>query len=123
MIFARTDWPDAAPHLGPLIQPGHRTDFVADVEAGRVWVWRVTGSGWITYLATRVELLETGPELVFEAIAGSHAADIVRQALGNARAVGIKTARFETPHPEAVAARLLRGTGFKRAATLFRAEL
>jgi hypothetical protein len=125
MIFSACEWnEEAAAKIAPLVHPLIKDEFREDVNAGRAILWRVEGEDWRTWLVTRIVKYQSGHvELVLEAIAGTHANDIVRELKRRVKPLGVQSIFFETHHPEKAAQRLVRGLGFERVATSYRVTL
>lgn len=124
MIFVRSQWCDRAEQaLGHLIHTDVKPFLMNAVKTGAATLWCVQGDDWETWLLTRVEKFESGPELVLEAIDGSHCKEIVQRVKEVAKKSGVNSVRFETHHAEKVAGRFVAGLGFERVATVFRAQL
>lgn len=107
-----------------LIAPDRRGELIEEIADGRATLWRITGDGWETWLITRLEAWSNGKrEMVLEAVKGRHIVPILRRMFEHYRAAGVDSVRFVTPHPEAVAARLVKPLGLQRVETVFRVEL
>lgn len=125
MIVKKSPWCDeAAAALSGLIDSALLPLYRQWIDCGTAILWRICGGEWVTWLITRVEQFPNGQtELVFDAIAGSNARNILRHFIAQAKRLGISGARFESHHPESVLAKSMGHLGFKRVATTFRADL
>lgn len=125
MMMEKSSWcNEAAEALTGLISLEMLPLFRQWIEDGTAILWRITGDDWITWLITRVEMFPNGVrELVFDAIAGKNARQILEAMLKRAKALGIHQARFESHHPENIIARAMGGLGFKRVTTVFKVSL
>jgi hypothetical protein len=125
MQMVKSKWCDeAARALAGLIDPAVLPLQKKWIEEGSAILWRITGGEFVTWLITRVESFPNGQcELVLDVIAGKQCKAILKKIFERARALGCHTVRFETHHPEKLAARFIGSLGFERAATIFRAKL
>lgn len=125
MKMEKASWCDeAAAALAGLIEPAVMPLMRKWLDEGSAILWRITGGEFVTWLITRGESFPNGErELVLDVIAGKQCKAIVKIILEKARALGFQTVRFETHHPEKLAARFMGSLGFSRAATVFRAVL
>lgn len=125
MKFVRWHWCDeAAEALNGLISAEMMPIMLGWIEKGSAILWRICGADYVTWLITRVEMYPNGTrELVLEVIAGKNCRAIVKALIDRAKTLGIHSIRFETHHSEKLATKFLGGLGFKRAATILRAEI
>ena len=126
MKFEQRQWDQEAEQVFDsfLVPDRDRPRIIEEVNSGQATLWKISGESWQTWLITCLEQQADGTrEMVLEAVTGRHVRPILQRLLQHYRAHGVDSVRFETPHPEKVAARLVAPLGFKRAATTFRMEL
>jgi hypothetical protein len=115
---------EAAAALAGLIDASMLPLFIEWIKNGTAKLWRIDGDGFITWLITRVEKFPAGDtELVLDAIAGKNCKKIVKLLIEKAKALGINSVRFETHHSEKLAIKFVGSLGFKRVATVLRAQI
>lgn len=114
---------EAAAALAGLIDASMLPLFIEWIKNGTAVLWRVVDDG-VTWLVTRVEMFPNGDtELVLDVIAGKQCKKIVQGVIDRARAIGIKSVRFETHHSEKLAKKFIGSLGFERVATVFRVQI
>lgn len=125
MKMDSVQWCDeAASALAGLIEPAVLPLMQRWINTGDAILWRISGGDFVTWLITRVEAFPNGErELVLDVIAGKQCKEILQIIFDRARALGFSSVRFETHHPEKLAARFMGSLGFERVATVFRAAL
>lgn len=125
MKLIAANWCDeAAAALAGLVDASMLPLFIEWIKNGTAKLWRIDGDNFVTWLVTRVELYPNGDtELVLDVIAGRECKKIVKYLMDRAKAMGIKSVRFETHHSEKLAKKFMGGLGFERAATVLRAVL
>ncbi|WP_406827717.1 hypothetical protein [Microbulbifer sp. ARAS458-1] len=126
MKFEQRKWCEEAESIFDdfLIAPERRQEVISEVQDGRSTLWKISGGQWETWLITRLEKWPNGcREMVLEAVRGRHIVKILRHLFRHYKAAGVNSVRFATPHPEAVATRLVKPLGLKRVETVFRVEL
>ncbi len=124
MIWRRCKWNSCAEKaLAELIDPAVKSALLSEIEQGQSCLWCIEDGDFKTWLITHVEVYETGTELVLEAVQGRDVNSIIQSVKERCKSLGINSIRFETHHSEKVAGRLIRGSGFERAATIFRCQL
>ena len=125
MNMQQSSWCDEeAKALAGLIEPAVLPLMRKWIEAGQAVLWKISGDGFVTWLITRYEFFPNGErELVLDVIAGKQCKEILQKIFDRARSLGFQSVRFETHHPEKLAARFIGSLGFKRVATVFRAAL
>lgn len=126
MKFEQRKWDGKAEKIFDdfLVPEEERGALIADINEGFATLWRITGENWETWLITRLERWSTGHrEMVLEAVKGRNVVEILKYLFEHYRKAGVDSVRFVTPHPEAVAARLVAPLGMKRVETVFRVEL
>lgn len=125
LVFQPMGWNDEAEAaFRPIVEPHAWADFVGAVQRKESSVWRVSGKGWHSWLATRVDQFASGHcRLVVELLAGSHSREILAELKSRAKAMGADSMSFETLHDESVISRLVAPVGLQRAASIFTVNL
>ncbi len=125
MNWRRCQWnPIAEKALNRLIDPAVKSELLREIEEGKACLWCIESDDRETWLVTRVDFFPDGSrELVLEVVQGRNVNAVIDTLKARCIKLGIESIRFETHHSEKAASRLIRGSGFERAASIFRCAL